>query len=622
MTFGTGGMSRRAMLGGVGLSAFAMAYPNLVPAPANAQEPSGDPSKIIRAHGFSTFGNLKYPEGFAHLDYVNPDAPKGGEISLWSQGTFDSFNPYARVGRAPAYSVFPYESLLGDVADEVSGGYGLVAHTVEYPETQDWVIFHMRPEARFSDGTPVTAHDVVFSHNLLLEQGLPSYAQAVKLMIPVVRAVDDHTVRFEFGEGVPRKNLISQAGGVPIWSKAWYERTGARLDESRFETSPGSGPYMIDNWDVNRRMVLKRNPDYWGRDLPIMKGRANFDTIRVEFFSDTTAAFEAFKAGQFTFRQENSSITWATGYDFPALNDGRVVKEELADESVPAASGFVFNLRRPQFQDRRVRQALALMFNFTWTNDTLQYGLFRQRESFWQNSDLQAKGVPEGRELEYLQEVMTEIAPEILTAEVTVPHTSGDRQLDRRNLRTALALMQDAGWMPDATGQLMKDGQGFVVEFLTQDPQMDRYVIPYVDNLKALGLNASARRVDPAQYTSRERGFDWDMIYDGYTNGPEEGTGMEQRFGSAAKDQDFNPAGYGSMALDHLIRRVIEARTQEDMAAAVRAADRLLRYEMIMVPTWYLGKFWVAYWKEYGRPDAMPPYALGQTDFWWSTKAA
>jgi len=622
MTFGTGGMSRRAMLGGVGLSAFAMAYPNFVPAPANAQEPSGDPSKIIRAHGFSTFGNLKYPEGFAHLDYVNPDAPKGGEISLWSQGTFDSFNPYARVGRAPAYSVFPYESLLGDVADEVSGGYGLVAHTVEYPETQDWVIFHMRPEARFSDGSPVTAHDVVFSHNLLLEQGLPSYAQAVKVMIPVVEAVDDHTVRFEFGEGVPRKNLISQAGGVPIWSKAWYEKTGARLDESRFETSPGSGPWMIDNWDVNRRMVLKRNPDYWGRDLPIMKGRANFDTIRVEFFSDTTAAFEAFKAGQFTFRQENSSITWATGYDFPALNDGRVVKEELADESVPAASGFVFNLRRPQFQDRRVRQALALMFNFTWTNDTLQYGLFRQRESFWQNSDLQAKGVPEGRELEYLQEVMTEIAPEILTAEVTVPHTSGDRQLDRRNLRTALALMQDAGWMPDATGQLMKDGQGFVVEFLTQDPQMDRYVIPYVDNLKALGLNASARRVDPAQYTSRERGFDWDMIYDGYTNGPEEGTGMEQRFGSAAKDQDFNPAGYGSMALDHLIRRVIEARTQEDMAAAVRAADRLLRYEMIMVPTWYLGKFWVAYWKEYGRPDAMPPYALGQTDFWWSTKAA
>ncbi|WP_128253253.1 extracellular solute-binding protein [Falsirhodobacter deserti] len=616
-----GDMSRRALLGGFGISAFAMAYPNLIPAPAGAQEPAGDPNTILRSHGISTFGDLKYPPDFPHLDYVNPDAPKGGEISVWAQGTFDSFNPYARVGRAPAYSVLPYESLLADVDDEVSASYGLVARELEYPETQDWVIFHMRPEARFSDGTPVTAHDVAFSHNLLLEQGLPSYAQSVKVSIPVVEVIDDHTVRFVFGEGVPKKNLISQAGGTPIWSKAWYEKTGARLDESRFETSPGSGPYMIDSWDVNRRITLKRNPDYWGRDLPIMKGRANFDSIRVEFFADGSAAFEAFKAGQYTFRQENSSVIWATGYDFPAVNRGDVVREELPNASLPAATGFVFNLRRPQLQDRRVRQALALMYNFTWTNDTLQYGLFQQRESFWQNSDLQAKGIPEGRELELLQEVADQIPAAILTEEVTVPHTSGDRQLDRRNLRTALALMQDAGWMPNETGQLMKDGQTLKVEFLTQDPQMDRFVIPYIDNLKALGVDAGYRRVDPAQYTSRQRSFDWDMIYDGYTNGPEEGTGMGQRFGSEDKDREFNPAGYGSAALDHLITRVIEAQTHEDMAAAVRAADRLLRYEMIMVPTWYLGKFWVAYWAQFGRPDPLPPYALGQLDFWWSTKA-
>ncbi|WP_435164386.1 extracellular solute-binding protein [Falsirhodobacter sp. 1013] len=614
-------LSRRTMMGALGLSGFAMAYPGLLPAPAGAQEPVGDPSKILTAHGFSTFGNLKYPADFAHLDYVNPQAPKGGEISIWAQGTFDSFNPYARIGRAHAVSVLPYESLLDSVADEVSGSYGLVAEHLEYPETQDWVIFHMRPEATFSDGTPVTAHDVVFSHNLLLEQGLPSYAQAVKALIPLAEALDNHSVRFVFADGVPRKNLISQAGGVPIWSKAWYEKTGARLDESRMDVSPGSGPYMLDSWDVNRRIVMKRNPDYWGRDLPIRQGRANFDTIRVEFFADTSAAFEAFKAGQFTFRQENSSITWATGYDFPALTRGDVVKEELPNGSLPPATGFVFNLRRPQFQDRRVRQALSLMYNFTWTNDTLQYGLFQQRESFWQNSDLQARGVPEGRELAFLQEVRDLVPAEILTDEVTVPHTSGDRQLDRRNVRAALALMQDAGWTPDATGQLMKDGQGLVVEFLTGDPQMDRYILPYVDNLKALGVNATYRRVDPAQYTSRERGYDWDMIMDGYSNGPEEGTGMEQRYGTAAKDQDFNPAGYASPAVDHLIRRVIEAKSQEDMAAAVRAIDRILRYETIMVPTWYLGKHWVAYWKDYGRPEKLPPYDLGQLDFWWSTKA-
>nr|WP_237763498.1 extracellular solute-binding protein [Falsirhodobacter sp. alg1] len=614
------GMSRRAVLGGFGLSAFGLAYPGLIPSPAGAQEPSGDPSKILKRHGFSTFGELGLPPDFSHLGYVRPDAPEGGEISIWSQGTFDSFNPYARVGRAPAVSVMPYESLLGDVADEVSAAYGLVAHEIEYPETQDWVIFHMRPEAMFSDGTPVTAADVVFSHNLLLEQGLPSYAQAVKALIPTAEVIDDHTVRFVFADGVPRKNLISQAGGVPIWSKAWYDKTGARLDESRFETSPGSGPYILDSWDVNRRIILKRNPDYWGRDLPIMRGRANFDTIRVEFFADTNAAFEAFKAGQYTFRQENSSITWATGYDFPALTRGEVVKEELPDGSMPSASGFVMNLRRPQFQDRRVRQALGMMYNFTWTNDTLQYGLFQQRQSFWQNTDLQAKGVPEGDELALLQEVADQIPPEILTEEVTVPPTSGDRQLDRRNLRAALALMEEAGYASDDRGQLMKDGQGLVVEFLTQDPQMDRYVIPYVDNLKALGVNATYRRVDPAQYTSRERAFDWDMIYDAYNNGPEEGIGLGQRFGSDAKEDIFNPAGFASPAVDHLIEKVVAATTQADMAAAVRAVDRILRYEQFMVPTWYLGKFWVSYWQGYGRPQTLPPYALGQLDFWWSDK--
>ncbi|MCJ8140500.1 extracellular solute-binding protein [Falsirhodobacter halotolerans] len=614
------GISRRGVLGGIGVSAFAAAYPGLIPAPAGAQEPAGDPNRILTSHGFSTFGALKYPAGFAHLDYVNPDAPKGGEMSSWALGTFDSFNPYSRKGRASALSVMPYESLLGDVADDTAY-YGLVAHSLEYPETQDWVVFHMRPEAMFSDGTPVTAHDVAFSHNLLLEQGLPSYAQSVKASIPTVEAIDDSTVRFVFADGVPRKSLIGQAGGTPIWSRAWYEATGARLDESRLETSPGSGPYVIDSYDINRRITLRRNPDYWGRDLPIMQGRANFDTIRVEYFADPGAAFEAFKAGQFTFRQETNSGTWSTGYDFPAVTRGEVVKEELPDGNIPQATGFVFNLRREKFQDLRVRRALALMYNFTWTNNTLQYGLFQQRVSFWQNSpDLQAQGVPEGRELELLQEVSDQIAPEILTAEVAMPHVSGDRQLDRGNLRAALALMQDAGWTPDATGRLNRDGEPFTLEFLIGDPNLDRYITPYTDNLKALGVDATMRRVDYAQYTLRERDHDWDMILDGYLTGPEEGTGMAQRFGSADKDDLFNPAGYGSPALDHLISRVIDATTREEMAAGVRAADRLLRHEMIMVPTWYLGKYWVAYWQGYGRPDTIPPYALGQNDFWWSDK--
>ena len=391
--------------------------------------------EIIEADGYSTFGEFKYGPDFKHLDYVNPDAPKGGEISIWAQGTFDTFNPYSSKGRAGALSTIGYESLLVGTADEISAEYCLLCESLEYPASEDWVIFHMRKDAKFSDGTPVTAHDVVFSHFLLLEQGLPSYATAVKALIPEAEALDDYTVKFTFAPDVPRKNLINQAGGVPVWSKAWYEKTGTRLDESSLAISPGSGPYMLDSYDINRRITYKRNPDYWGKDLPINVGRNNFDTIRVEYFADSQAAMEAFKAGEYTFRQETSSLSWATAYDFPAVDKGWVKLETLPDGTLPGATGFVFNLQREKFQDIRVREALGLMFNFTWTNDTLQYGLFQQRESFWQGSPLEAKGVPEGEELALLETVKDLIDPAILTEPVTVPHTSGERQMDRKNLR-------------------------------------------------------------------------------------------------------------------------------------------------------------------------------------------
>jgi microcin C transport system substrate-binding protein len=572
---------------------------------------------IITSYGYSTFGDLKYPPDFTHLDYVNPDAPKGGEISIWAQGTFDSFNPYSRQGRAGTLATIGYESLLSGTADEVSAEYCLLCESLEYPESEDWVIFTMRPEARFSDGTPVTAHDVAFSHELLLEQGLPSYASAVKALIPEVEALDDYRVKFTFAPDVPRKNLINQAGGTPVWSKQWFEETGARLDEARFEISPGSGPYMLDSYDVNRRITYRRNPDYWGADLPLMQGRSNFDVIRVEYFADTTAAFEAFKGGEFTFRQENSSLSWATQYDFPALNNGWVVREELANGALPSASGFVFNLRRDKLSDLRVRQALTLMFNFTWTNDTLQYGLFEQRESFWQNSDLAAHGVPEGRELEFLETVADMIAPEILTDPVTMPHTSGDRQLDRANLRQASDLLDEAGWVAGADGIRRKDGQPLAIELLSDSPTFDRIFTPYIDNLQRLGVQATYSRVDPAQYTNRERDFDWDMIYRGYNNGLEEGIGLGQRFGSDGLGDLFNPAGYASDAVDRLIEKVVEATTYEDMAAGVRAIDRIMRREMFMVPTWYLANHWVAYWDMFEYPEPLPPYSLGHLDFWW-----
>ncbi|MEP1941563.1 MAG: extracellular solute-binding protein, partial [Sulfitobacter sp.] len=409
---------------------------------------------IIKSHGYSFYGDLKYPADYPHFDYVNPEAPKGGEIAISTLGTFDSMNPYSRKGRGGALSTMMFESLLGEgigseaaPADVYSEYYCLLCESLEYPEGKDWVIFHMRPEARFSTGDPVTAHDIAFSHNLLLEQGLKSYADYVRRQIPKVEVIDDHTIKFYFTEGISRRSLIEQVGGVPAWSQKWYEDSGARLDESRLETSPGSGAYMIDEVDVNRRIVYKRNPDYWGKDLPFNVGRGNFDRIRVEYFGDENSAFEAFKSGEYTYRNEGNSKQWATAYDFPKVADGFVVKEEITDGSPPTPSGIVFNLGREVLQDKRVREAVALAFNFEWTNESLQYGLFKQRASFTQDTPLMAQGLPTGAEMDVLARLGDVIAPEMLTQEARLPHTSGAaRLLDRRNARAASKLLDAAGW--------------------------------------------------------------------------------------------------------------------------------------------------------------------------------
>ncbi|WP_108484546.1 extracellular solute-binding protein [Oceaniglobus ichthyenteri] len=584
---------------------------------ASAKAQSDD-VKIIKAHGYSDLGGMKYGPDFERLEYVNPDAPKGGEIATWARGTFDSMNAYSRKGRAHGFSVVPYESIMTSTADDPYGAYCLLCETLEYPETQEWVIFNLRPEARFSDGTPLTAEDVAFSHRLSIEQGLPSFAAAVKALIPEVEVLGPHRVKFIFNPDVPRKGLIGQAGAATVFQKKWYEETGARLDESRLETSPGSGPYVVDEVEVNRRITLKRNPEYWGADLPINIGRHNFDTMRVEFFADSNAALEGFKAGAYTFRQETSSLTWATQYDFPAVARGTIVKTELANGVLPPATGFVFNLRLDKFKDVRVRRALGMMFNFTWTNDTLQYGLFAHRTSFWENSPLAATGLPEGRELDYLQSLGDAIDPTILTTDVPVPDPGGSRQLDRGNLRAALALLQEAGYSPGDDGVLRRDGVALSVELLESNPSFDRIFIPYVDNLKRLGVDAKYNRIDDAQYTARNRDGDFDMIYDFYRNGLEEGLGISQRFGCEdALNSVFNPAAYCDPAVDKLIEAVIKAESLEDMQAAVRAIDRILRHAYFMVPTWYNDSYWVAYYDMFEHPETLPPYDLGHLDFWW-----
>ncbi|CUH52400.1 extracellular solute-binding protein [Shimia marina] len=586
---------------------------------------------VIRSHGYSFYGDLKYPADFEHFDYVNPDAPKGGEIALWAPGTFDSMNPYSRKGRAGRYSWMMFESLLGEMpatggaapADTYGEAYGLLAESLEYDEGKTWVIFHMRKNAKFSDGTPVTAHDVLFSHNLLLEQGLPSYAQAVKKRIPRAEVIDDHTIKFYFTEGISRRSLIDQVGGVPVWSKKWYEETGARLDEPRMETSPGSGPYVIDSYDVNRRIVYKRNPEYWAKDLPINVGRHNFDSIRIEYFGDASAAFEAFKAGEYTFRAETNSKQWATGYDFPAVEKGDVKTVSLPDGTPPTPSGFVFNLGRETLQDRRVREAISMAYNFEWVNESLQFGLFKQRHSFVQGAPHEAMGLPEGAERALFESLGDLVPDAVLNAPAIMAHESSSaREIDRRNLRKAMGLLDEAGWIVGDDG-LRRNQKGetlkIVIPYSSSDSAtMGAILEVFVQNLGRMGIDAKADKIDPAQFTLKRRERSYDMIFGSYASFLGTGTGLLQRYGSEeAAISLFNPAGLASPLVDKIINISLEAQSSEEEATALMALDRVLRYERFMIPVWFNDASWVAYYDQYEYPQDLPPYAVGVLDFWW-----
>ncbi|WP_287014208.1 extracellular solute-binding protein [Actibacterium sp.] len=575
---------------------------------------------VITSHGISTFGDLKYPADFPHLDYVNPEAPKGGEISIWGFGAFDSMNPFSTKGRAEGLSSLPYESLLAGTADETSASYGLLAESLEYPEDRRWVIFNLRPEARFSDGSPLTAEDVVFSYELFRAKGLPSYRAVLARQVESAEVLGPHRVKFTFKEDVPTRDLPQMVGGLSIFSKADYEANGRDLEENSLEPFLGSGPYVLDELDVGKRAVYRRNPDYWGVDLPINIGRNNFDRIRREYYADYNAAFEGFKAGNYTFRDEASSKIWATGYDFPSVEKGWVKKAELPDGAIATGQAFLINLRRPQFQDPRVRQAIEMMFNFEWSNETLFYGLYSRVDSLWENSYLAAEGLPSPEELAIL-EPLAELLPEgVLDGPPVSPTvSSASRQLDRGNLRAASALLDEAGWPVGDDGiRRNAAGETLRVEFLNDSQTFDRVINPYVENLRRLGVDARMERVDSAQATNRERSYDFDIITDHLAMGYVPGNGLKQYFGSETADTSvFNKMGLKSAAVDSLIDTVIGAESSEELIVAVKALDRVLRAERFRISQWYKDAYTVAYYDMYEHPDPLPPYALGHLDFWW-----
>ncbi len=580
---------------------------------------AGDAGQTIISHSITTFGEpSKYPADFAHWDYVNPDAPKGGEFSSAAPGTFDSFNPFTVEGVAATLSTIGLESLMEGNSEEVGALYCLLCETIEYPASKDWVIFTLHSGITFADGSPLSAEDVAFSHKIFAEQGLSSYKALASQMVDKVEVIDPLHVKFTFVATSTPRERIQFVGGLSILSKASIEKTGARLDKMRMEPWLGSGAYALESFDPGKRVVYKRRDDYWGRDLPINRGRYNFDRIRYEYFADPTAAFEGFKAGEYTWRNENSSKQWATLYDFPALTKRWVKKEELPDGSVGSGQSFVFNLKKDKFKDRRVRQAIGLMFNFEWANQTLFYGLYTRTTSAWDNTDLAAKGTPSPEELAVLSQIKDPLPEGVTTDEAVLPPVSGETQLDRKNLRKASALLDQAGWAVGDDG-MRRNAKGdlLTVGILEYDPTFDRIVNPFIENLRALGVDAKLDRVDTAQYIDRTRSYDFDMVNSSIGQSLQPGIELEQAFGTKGTSDSKNQMALSDPAIDALIDLTVRSETLADLQLRAKVLDRVLRAYQFWVPQWYKNKHTVAYYDMYEHPATLPPFALGQLDFWW-----
>ncbi|PPB82191.1 microcin C transport system substrate-binding protein [Albidovulum inexpectatum] len=578
---------------------------------------------VTISHAYSNFGAIKYPADVDHLDYVNPDAPKGGEISIWAQGGFDSFNQYASDGVPAALNTIGSESILISTDDDPYALYCYLCTTLEYPADLSFVTFNLRDDVTFADGTPMTAEDVAFSFQLFQTQGILEYRRVVEGFIDRVEVEGPYRITFHFTDKTPMRDRVGFAGGTPVFSKAWFERTGARLDRATKEPFMSTGPFVLDSFDFKTRVIYRRNPNFWGADHPFNRGRWNFDRIRVEYFADSDAAFEGFKAGDYTFRTENSSQQWAAGYDFQAMRQGWIKREEIPDGNVGTRLSWVFNLDRPNWQDGRVRDAIAMMFNYEWARQTLQYGLYERPVSFWPNTDLAASGTPDEGELAILKPLVDEglFDPSILTEEARVPivHDPANNRPSRRILREAARLLEEAGWQIGDDG-LRRNDRDEVLELtiIQYSPIYDKFINPFIENLALIGVRGRLERVDISQYVERRRKGDFDLANQGFDMDFEPSGGLEQWFGSkTADDSSRNLMRLRHPGIDRLIQTVVAASTLEELKTAVHALDRGLRKIGFDIPLWYNPETWVAYYDFYRHPENLPPLSVGELDLWW-----
>ena len=569
--------------------------------------------------GMSLFGDLKYAPDFKHFDYVNPEAPKGGAMRLSSIGTFDTLNPFVVKGVPAAGIGGIFDTLTARSEDEPGSEYGLVAETIELAADKLSVLYTIRKEARFHDGTPMTPEDVVWTFEALRAKGHPSY-RSYYGDVTKVEKEGERGVRFTF-KSAENRELPQIIGEMPVLSKAYW--SGRDFEKTTLDPPLGSGPYKIESVDPGRAITYRRVADYWAADLPVMKGRYNVDVIHYDYYRDGTIALEAFKAGQYDVRRENSSKSWATGYDSPAVRAGLIKKEQIPNEVSSGMQGFGFNLRRPIFQDPRVREALAYAFDFEWSNKNLFYGSYQRTRSYFDNSELAATGVPQGEELKILEKFRGHIPDAVFTAEYDPPKYDGSGNI-RDGLRSALKLLKEAGWTSKGE-KLVNDetGQPLEFEILLDDPQMERIVLPFTKNLERMGVTAHVRTVDPSQYEKRMETFDFDMAVALFPQSLSPGNEQREFFGSAAVDEQGsrNILGIKDKAIDELIEELINAPDRESLVAHTRALDRVLQYGYYVVPNFHLGAFWVAYWDKFRRPTTAPKYSVGM-ETWWVDPAA
>lgn len=575
-------------------------------------------------HGLSLFGDLKYAADFPHFDYVRTDAPKGGKVRLFAIGSFDSLNPYSFKGDSFGGAA-NNEALFTSSLDEPSSEYGLIAQAVKHPEDYSAVTFKLRPEARFHDGTPITPQDVIWSLEAL-KASHPSYNFYYK-NVSKGEQTGEHEVTLIFSEKGNRE-LPQISGQLPVLPKHWWTGKDANgkardINATSLEIPLGSGPYKCVEMKAGDFVRLERVKDYWGEKIPVNVGQNNFDEVSYRFFKDETVALEAFKAGQYDFRLESSAKNWATGYKFPAAEAGRVVLDKVPNKNGTGMQSFAFNIRRPKFQDPRVRLAFNYAFNFEWANENLFFGQYKRTASYFSNSELGASGVlSDPLEKSILEAVKDKVPAEVFTAEFKNP-VSASPQDSRNNLRMAAKLLQEAGWVQKQDGgkTILVNGKGeaLSVEFMLNSPLFERITLPYTQELAKLGIQSSVRTIDSAQYQERVNNFDYDIIVGGWGQSLSPGNEQRNFWGSEAARRagSQNYVGIENPAVDALVERIVFAKDRTELVAACRALDRVLLWNHYVVPMWHLPYARIAYWNRFGRPEKLPDFGLGFPDIWW-----